>query len=104
MEEGTRLRLGDLYSWRTNHREIIHQPLPWPLKFLRNLGEDDFLTDMDMELRGRLRDINLYTNGLVDAKRLFGKTVRDELSKFLDYMVNVIKKNYPIESISHVLN
>ncbi|GBN36743.1 hypothetical protein AVEN_222291-1 [Araneus ventricosus] len=32
MEDGTRLRLGDLASLRTNHREIIHQPLPWPLK------------------------------------------------------------------------
>ncbi|GBN45534.1 hypothetical protein AVEN_18543-1, partial [Araneus ventricosus] len=32
MEEGTRLRLGDLSSLRTNHREIIPEPLPWPLK------------------------------------------------------------------------
>ncbi|GBL95843.1 hypothetical protein AVEN_227097-1 [Araneus ventricosus] len=32
MEEGTRLRLGDLSSLRTNHREVIKQPLPWPLK------------------------------------------------------------------------
>ncbi|GBN71963.1 hypothetical protein AVEN_35141-1 [Araneus ventricosus] len=67
---------------------------PFVFEFLRNLGEDDFPTDMDIDLKGRLRDINVYMNGLVDAKRTFGKTVRDELSKLLDYMVNVIKKLY----------
>ncbi|GBM32968.1 hypothetical protein AVEN_268882-1 [Araneus ventricosus] len=60
---------------------------PFAFEFLRNFREDHFPTDMEM-----LRDINVYMNGLVDAKRLFGKTVRDEFSKFLDYMVNVIKK------------
>ncbi|GBN08946.1 hypothetical protein AVEN_11946-1 [Araneus ventricosus] len=32
MKEGTRLRLGDLYSLRTNHQEARQQPLPCLLK------------------------------------------------------------------------
>ncbi|GBL84338.1 hypothetical protein AVEN_118700-1 [Araneus ventricosus] len=40
MEEGTRLRLGDLSSLRTNHWEIIHESLPWPMKTPVTLGHD----------------------------------------------------------------
>ncbi|GBL86022.1 hypothetical protein AVEN_89079-1 [Araneus ventricosus] len=62
-------------------------------EFLRNLVEDDFRTNMDKEFRGRLRDINVYMRNLVDAKRIFGKAVRDELSKFLDYMRIALELN-----------
>ncbi|GBM77682.1 hypothetical protein AVEN_22395-1 [Araneus ventricosus] len=32
MKGGTRLRLGDLCSMRRNQQEVIHEPLPRPLK------------------------------------------------------------------------
>ncbi|GBO35448.1 hypothetical protein AVEN_160173-1 [Araneus ventricosus] len=42
MEEGTRLRFGDLSSFRKNRREIIHQPLPWPKKTLATISNHRF--------------------------------------------------------------
>ncbi|GBO12575.1 hypothetical protein AVEN_158458-1 [Araneus ventricosus] len=72
MEEGTRLRFGDLSSLGTNHREIIREPLPWPLN-VRCLKWEEREKDGEMKYPGNtgLRHYSiLYCGSRWDPTRL----------------------------------